>query len=139
MALLIYIDTAILLVLGVLHLYWAVAGVTSAAVLPSGPDGKLMFVPGKGATVLVGVALICLAAITQANTGTFDAWVSRSLIRQATGGIGVIFLARAMGDFKYVGLTKRITNTRFARNDTFFYIPLCLFIAIISFLILSLT
>ncbi|NRF91294.1 DUF3995 domain-containing protein [Paenibacillus frigoriresistens] len=33
-----------------------------------------------------------------------------------------------MGDFKYVGLFKRVKQTRFATYDTFLFTPLCLWL-----------
>jgi hypothetical protein len=39
-------------------------------------------------------------------------------------------LARAMGDFNYVGFFKRVRGTRFARMDTLLYSPLCLALAV---------
>jgi hypothetical protein len=38
-------------------------------------------------------------------------------------------LARAIGDFKYLGLFKRVRGSRFATLDTFVYSPLCLLLA----------
>lgn len=47
----------------------------------------------------------------------------------------VIPQIRAIGDFKYVGVFKKVQRTGFARNDTKIYTPLCVIIATISFLI----
>lgn len=38
-------------------------------------------------------------------------------------------LLRGVGEFRYVGLFKRVKGSRFARNDTRFYSPLCLMLA----------
>jgi hypothetical protein len=35
-------------------------------------------------------------------------------------------LLRAVGEFRYVGLFKRVRGTKFAVLDTFVYSPLCL-------------
>jgi len=37
--------------------------------------------------------------------------------------------ARGVGDFRLVGLSKRVRGTRFARYDSFVYTPLCLALA----------
>ncbi len=39
-------------------------------------------------------------------------------------------LARAVGEFKYVGFFKRVRGSRFATLDTLVYSPLCLLLAI---------
>jgi hypothetical protein len=39
-------------------------------------------------------------------------------------------LARTVGDFKYVGLFKRVRGTPFARLDTLLYSPLCLLLSL---------
>jgi hypothetical protein len=45
-----------------------------------------------------------------------------------------VFFARTVGDFKYVGLFKKIKGTHFSKYDTWFYSPLCLFLSL-SFVI----
>ena len=44
--------------------------------------------------------------------------------------IAALFLLRAIGEFKYVGFFKKVNTTKFAKMDTKYYSPLCLFIAI---------
>ncbi len=38
-------------------------------------------------------------------------------------------LARAVGDFKYVGFFKKLRDSRFATLDSWLYSPLCLLLA----------
>jgi hypothetical protein len=45
-------------------------------------------------------------------------------------GLALGLLARAVGDFKYVGFSKRVRGTPFARLDTWIYSPLCLLLAL---------
>jgi hypothetical protein len=49
--------------------------------------------------------------------------------------IPAIFLIRAIGDFKYVGFTKKVKSSTFAELDTKFFSPLCLVIAALGFAI----
>ncbi len=49
--------------------------------------------------------------------------------RTLTRLVSLLFLGRAFGDFRYVGYTKRIRGTEFAKNDYFIYSPLCLVVA----------
>lgn len=39
-------------------------------------------------------------------------------------------LARAIGEFKYLGFFKRVHGSRFARLDSLVYSPLCLLLAL---------
>jgi hypothetical protein len=39
-------------------------------------------------------------------------------------------VARAIGEFKYLGFFKRVTGSKFARLDTLLYSPLCLLLAV---------
>jgi hypothetical protein len=40
--------------------------------------------------------------------------------------MGLVFLVRAVGEFKLVGFFKRVRGTSFARWDTWLFSPLCL-------------
>jgi hypothetical protein len=50
--------------------------------------------------------------------------------------LAIVLIIRAIGDFKYVGFFKRIKNTPFARYDTQYYAPLCLYLGLSTLLIL---
>jgi Protein of unknown function (DUF3995) len=52
--------------------------------------------------------------------------------------IASIFTLRAIGDFNYVGFFKKIKRTKFGKNDTKYFSPLCLTIGILT-IILELT
>jgi DNA-binding LytR/AlgR family response regulator len=57
------------------------------------------------------------------------------MIHYGDWAIGIIFLLRAIGDFKYFGFAKRIRHTDFALYDTKIYSPLAFAIATASFVI----
>jgi hypothetical protein len=46
--------------------------------------------------------------------------------------IAVVFALRAVGDFHYCGLFKRVRDNAFARYDTLVYSPLCVVIAALA-------
>ena len=50
-------------------------------------------------------------------------------ITYAGWSLMVLFLLRAIGDFKIVGLFKKLKSTKFATYDTWLFTPLCLFIS----------
>jgi hypothetical protein len=113
---------AILAALGAIHLYWAAGGsVGKDGAIPS-VDGKPVFSPGSAGTALVGIALFVAAGLITTS-------VSPIPFKVAAGLLAFIFCARAVGDFNYVGFFKRVKGSRFARQDTYLYSPLCVILA----------
>ena len=136
---LVIINTIILVSISLLHFYWAVGGkYGSVTVLPSKPNGQLLFKPGVLSTLVVAFGLLIFAFITLGNLSIFDPWIGLRYIHTGTWIIGFIFIARAIGDLKYIGFFKEIKNTDFARNDSRIYSPLSLTLGVISLLIVTL-
>lgn len=122
--------------LSLLHFYWGITGITAdATVIPSDRDGRLLFRPSRFDCIVVGLGLAVFATLVLIKSD----WIRLSpLSRIADIGLWVIaglFLLRAIGDFKYVGITKKIKTTAFARMDNRYYIPLCLFIVLMALLL----
>lgn len=118
----------IFLVLSAVHVYWLFGDSSGLKGVVPSRDGKALFQPGKISTLAVAVALF-LAAVIAVWLGLPSpigpAWVPRTGIWV----VAAVFAVRAIGDFRYVGLFKRVREGRFARNDSFFFSPLCLIIA----------
>ena len=91
------------------------------------------------ATLVVAVGLILFAINTIGNAKLFSIAIDDRYFRYGDMFIGLLFLMRAVGDFKYVGFFKSIRETSFAKMDSRFFSPLCLLISTISFLIFFLT
>jgi hypothetical protein len=111
--------------LSALHLYWAAGGAWGAAASVPEANGKPAFTPGPLACVVVAVLLATAAALVLATArGAVLGlpWVARL----GTAVVSLVFLARAVGDFKMIGFSKRVGGTRFAELDTRLYSPLCL-------------
>ncbi len=122
--------------LSLLHFYWGFTGITPGAnVIPSDRDDKLLFRPSRFDCVVVGLGLAVFATLVLIKSE----WVHLTLLSRITDiavwVIAGLFLLRAIGDFKYVGITKKIKTTAFARMDNRYYIPLCLFIALMALLL----
>ena len=133
---LIFINTAFFVSISLLHFYWAMGGrYGSITVLPSKPDGQLLFKPGLFSTLVVAFGLLVCASITLGNLSIFDQWIDIRYIQYGTRIIAVIFIARAIGDFRFIGFTKKIKDTTFARNDTRIYSPMSLTLGVISLII----
>jgi hypothetical protein len=119
-----------------LHFYWAFGGkLWFVDVLPTNSSGLKKINPGMAAGIIIAIVLLFLALITIGNLGLFDKYIQGKYFRYGALVIAVIFLLRAIGDFKFIGFFKKVTKTRFAINDTNIFSPLCLFIALISLII----
>jgi len=51
------------------------------------------------------------------------------MVRVPTGLLALVFFARGVGDFRYVGFFKSIKGSLFAMRDTYVYSPLCMVLA----------
>ncbi len=91
--------------------------------------GKPLFVPSVRATLAVGVVLLAFALLVAATAGLIKVGLPVRVLSWSCYGLALGLLARAVGDFKYVGLFKRVRGSRFARLDTMLYSPLCLLLA----------
>lgn len=85
--------------------------------------------------MVVAFGLLVFASITLGNLSIFDQWIDIRYIQYGTRIIAVIFIARAIGDFRFIGFTKKIKDTTFARNDTRIYSPMSLTLGVISLII----
>jgi hypothetical protein len=120
---------AVFTALAALHVYWAVVGVQGGAAVPTRADGTPLFRPGAGGTLAVAGALLAAATVVLGRGGVAALPVPPALYRVGAWGLGLLLGARAVGDFRYVGLFKRERATPFARRDTVLYSPLCVALA----------
>lgn len=93
-------------------------------------DGKPLFVPSRKATVGVGIVLLSFAVLVAATAGLWPLAVPRVVLVWLSYGLALGLLARAIGEFKYLGFFKRVRGSRFAKLDTLIYSPLCLLLAL---------
>jgi hypothetical protein len=120
----------IFLSLCLLHIYWALRPRNpSAAVVPL-REGKPLFTPTPAATLLVALALLVCALLVLGMLGMVRFGLPDWPFRIGVWGVALAFVLRAIGDFRYLGLFKTVRDTAFARNDSWFYSPLCIVIAI---------
>ena len=125
------INTIIFLIIAGFHFYWAFGGkFGSQAVIPQ-MEGKMAFQPPILATILIALAML---------VGAFLSWKPHpnscaKILIYGNLIIGIVFLIRAIGDFKYVGFFKKVKGSSFAENDSRYYSPLCLVVSGIGFFV----
>ena len=93
-------------------------------------EGKPLFVPSRKSTVAVGVVLLLFAGLVAATAGFASVGLPAVGLVWLSYALAIGLLARAGGEFKYLGLFKRVRGSRFAKLDSLVYSPLCLLLAI---------
>ena len=116
----------LLISMGTVHVYWAFGGVIGLDKALPTQDGKRLLDPGKLLTFLVALFLFGFASV--AYLLNFSENFYESYVTNMGWGLAIIFLLRAIGDFNMVGIFKTIKETEFAKHDTKYFVPLCLFL-----------
>ncbi len=125
----------ILLVLGGLHINWALGGQYGLRdALPTKTNGEAVLKPTKIMIFFVAKILISFGLFyaISAKFINLPLEVPDELVSAVAWFLPFIFLLRAIGDFRYVGFFKRVKNTNFAQLDSKMYSPLSLFLAILG-------
>lgn len=115
----------VFVILGAWHFYMAFTGHSGESAAVPSRGGKPVFVPSTASTLAVGIVLLLFAALVAATSGMLILGLSRRLLVWLAYALAAGLVARAVGDFNYVGFFKRVRGTRFARMDTLVYSPLC--------------
>ena len=122
----------VFLFLSGIHIYWGLGGKWGAdAAIPAkdGSEKKLMN-PGLFQCFVVAFALLCFGIFSLIRAGIISSNLPAWLLDYGLWIIAALFFLRSIGEFKYVGFFKKVNNTKFAKNDTKYYSPLCLTIAV---------
>ena len=115
--------------LAALHLVWIFRRASPGPKVIPSVDGRPLFRPGPASTLAVALALAAAGIVSLWRIGLVD-WGHPWIPQVGIWVIAVLFLARAVGDFRHVGFFKRPTDSAFARLDTRFYSPLCLLVSL---------
>jgi len=127
------VTIALLIILGLFHLYWSFGGkVGLDKALPT-KDGKPLINPGRTLTFIVGILLFVFAF--EAYSLRFDVQIAGYVV-YAGWTLSALFILRAIGEFNTVGFFKKIKSTDFAEYDTKYFSPLSAYLGVV-FAILS--
>ena len=121
-----YLVALVLASLGALHIYWAVGGQRGKAVSVPQVGAARAFNPSALATLAVAAALFLSVIIVLARAGIVSTPIQPSHFTFPAVLVGLVFLARAVGEFRLVGFFKSVRGTPFARWDSFVFSPFCL-------------
>ena len=112
------------------HVRMAVAPSAGESNAMPSVSGKPLFVPSARATLAVAVVLLLFACLVAATAGFLQIGISERVLSWLSYALALGLLARAIGEFRYVGFFKRVRSSKFARMDTWIYSPLCLLLAV---------
>ena len=124
-----FTTSVVFLTLALWHFRMAFSTSTGESAAVPSVDGKPLFMPSRTSTVAVGIVLILFAALVAATAQLLATGLSQNLLAGLSYALALGLLARAIGDFKYLGFFKRVRGSRFATMDTRVYSPLCTLLA----------
>lgn len=135
---LIGITSLLFIIIGIIHVYWAFGGKWGVkTALPTTDDSEVPVLrPGMLGTLFIGLLCFFASVLLLIQIDLITVIKSSHLSNWLCIAGGIVFLLRAIGEGKYVGFFKKIKHTRFAKQDTAFYSPLCVWFSVI-FLIAS--
>jgi len=126
----------IFLLLSAIHIYWGLGGRWgSGAVIPTKDDHVKVIMPGFVPTLIVAFGLLFFGFFILIQAGMLSVPLPLWLNSYGLWFIVGIFILRAIGDFNYVGFFKKIKQTKFGKNDSIYYSPLCLLIGVLTIII----
>lgn len=124
------------LTLALIHFNWVIGNAWGFdAALPTKENGERVLNPKKLDSAIVGFGLTLFASFYFIKSSVFPIALPAFFLAYGGWTISLIFLLRAVGDFRYVGFFKRIKGTRFAKMDTRYYSPLCLCLCMLGIIL----
>jgi hypothetical protein len=122
--------TIAFVVLALWHFWMALFPSNSASGAVPSAEGRPLFAPSTNATVAVGVVLLLCAGLVAATGRLLHLGIAPWILTWLSFALAAGLLARAIGEFKYVGFFKQVRGSRFATLDTLVYSPVCLLLAL---------
>jgi glucan phosphoethanolaminetransferase (alkaline phosphatase superfamily) len=130
------INAFIFTIISGFHFYWAMGGkVGIDVVLPSNTEGSKSLNPSTFMTVTVAFVFLGFAIFYLIKGHLIELKLPQLINNYGLFAFTSVLLIRAIGDFKYAGFFKKIKNTPFAKYDTTYYSPLCLYLGLSSLVI----
>lgn len=108
--LLIVVAVGLLWFISFLHIYWAFGGRWgSAAVIPvKEGEHKPAFTPRIWGTLFVAILILLASVIIVVQVGYLQGFEANSLSKIGSIVCALVFIVRAIGDFKFVGFFKKL-------------------------------
>ncbi len=110
--------------------YWALGGDAGKSAAIPERNGVPVMQPGSLASLCAAIALLIAAAIVAMEAGLLFPGKVQPCASILSGLLACVFLARAVGDFRYVRFFKKSVGSKFAYLDTWVFWPLCVLLAL---------
>lgn len=125
-------NLSVLIALTAFHFFWLFGGKTGLkfAFPQNSKNKKKLYKPGNITLIFTVAVLAMMTWICLAQTGSFNSILDSEYIKWGNRGTAIIFVARAIGNFRYVGFSKTFKEGQFAQLDTYVYSPLCVIVAL---------
>ncbi|WP_196889923.1 DUF3995 domain-containing protein [Aureivirga sp. CE67] len=128
------INFIIFLFLSLIHFFWLTGSTLWLEyAIPTNENYEKLLAPTNFDTLFVGLMLLFFAIIYLWKFQGKE--IQNKVIKFFYWFVPIIFIIRSIGDFKYLGFFKTVTNTSFAKADSFLFAPLCLFLGISGLII----
>jgi hypothetical protein len=136
MSLIAMLLSLIFLVLSLIHFNWAFGSdrwMDSA--IPTDSENQKLFQPRFLECFVIAVGLLILATLPMVRAKMMSDFLPEFISKNGLKLVTLIFFARCIGEFKYVGIFKKVKGTAFAKADDQIFNPLCCLIGILAFLV----
>ncbi len=128
--------SVILIALALIHFNWVIGGEFGfKESLPTNERGERVLNPKRIDSAVVGIGLTAFGMFYAFKSGLLPYNHPVWILNYLGWIIPIIFLLRAIGEFKYIGFFKRFKHTEFSTLDTKFFSPLCLIMGLTGILI----
>jgi hypothetical protein len=121
--------------LAAVHLYWAFSRPAAKRIAIPEVAGRPAFIPSRSATLGVAVSFFACALLVIVTFRFVPTLIPQKVLCWFTFGLALVFITRAIGEFRLIGFFKKVKGTTFARLDSTLYSPLSVAIAIGLFII----
>jgi hypothetical protein len=120
---------SVFLMLALWHVCMALLPASGVSVAVPSENGTPLFVPSRSASVGVAAVLLLFTVLVAATGGVLQLEVPELALSWLSYALAIGLLARAVGEFRYVGIFKQVRGSRFATLDTLIYSPVCLLLS----------
>ncbi|WPR73360.1 DUF3995 domain-containing protein [Algoriphagus sp. NG3] len=128
--------SVILIALAMIHFNWVIGGEFGVKEsLPTNELGERVLNPKRIDSAVVGLGLIAFGIFYLFKSGLFPYDFPEWIETYLGWIIPIIFLLRAIGEFKYIGFFKSVKSIEFGNLDTKFFSPLYLIMGLLGILI----
>jgi len=130
------VNAVALIIAAFVHIYWGLGGQLGLDhTIPVDQQGKKVFEFSRIASLAIAGGLIAISVLFLVKIGFISLGLPSWLVFYSLLAFSGIFIMRALGDFKYIGFTKKIKDTQYGHLDTKIYSPIFLIIGILSLII----